>query len=371
MNSELYTQSIQAYLDLNGIAYNSAHGYLKLSDHDSCVVETKITPSHPYETFYWNSRGVGGNLSNFLTEYMGMEKKKMYSVLNEMAGKHIVNVHKPEVVKPFDPTAHNGVSGHTKVTNYLVNQRHLSKNTISALFKSDCLRQTKDGNALFGWHDNQRRMTGGDIQGTQIDHKRYGKRGTLKKILPSSETKSGFSFKTGGGKDVLAVFESPIDALSYYEMNRQRHDNRSVTYLSLNGAATKLKTIDNYIQTRCLEPKEIHLCFDTDRAGKTADLKFIKEHGLDTKNQVTINNQTAILKISRPQSGNKDWNEGLQNGQKRIITQTGSDFVKNFATTNRDQFMDIMNELSPVRKRKIAPSVKQPPSLQKRYVKQR
>ena len=45
---ELCRQSIQAYLDLKGIPYTQEDHYLRLKDHDSLVVDTRVTPSKPY-----------------------------------------------------------------------------------------------------------------------------------------------------------------------------------------------------------------------------------------------------------------------------------------------------------------------------------
>ena len=58
--------------------------------------------------------------------------------------------------------------------------------------------------------------------------------------------------------------ESPIDMLSYFQM----HGNQpgAKTFLSLNGAATKVNTVSNYI-TKFGVPDEIHLALDTDTAG--------------------------------------------------------------------------------------------------------
>ena len=59
----LANQSIRLYMDTTGIRYDVLSGgrYLKLIDHDSCIVDCRKTTNHPTETFYWNSRGVGGN----------------------------------------------------------------------------------------------------------------------------------------------------------------------------------------------------------------------------------------------------------------------------------------------------------------------
>ena len=81
---ELCRQSIQAYLDLKGIPYTQEDHYLRLKDHDSLVVDTRVTPSKPYETFYWNSRGVGGNLFHFLHQYEGLDGSTAMKTLEKI-----------------------------------------------------------------------------------------------------------------------------------------------------------------------------------------------------------------------------------------------------------------------------------------------
>ena len=54
----IFNQSIQKYLDIEGIPYAQEGHYLRLSDHDSLVVDTRISEKKPYETWFWNSRGV-------------------------------------------------------------------------------------------------------------------------------------------------------------------------------------------------------------------------------------------------------------------------------------------------------------------------
>lgn len=53
---KLSSQSIQKYLDLKGIGYTKNGNYLKLMDHDSLVIDTRITDQKKCETFFWNGR---------------------------------------------------------------------------------------------------------------------------------------------------------------------------------------------------------------------------------------------------------------------------------------------------------------------------
>lgn len=344
---KLSHQSIQQYLDQASIDYTTAGSYLRLVEHDSCIVDTRITENHTHETFNWNSRGVGGDLNNFLQVYVGMPREEAWNKLKEL---------RPELAKmpnkkpckevKYQPEKWSASSDTQKVTDYLVNIRCLESKTVEMLLKEDYVRQLGDGNCLFVWRSSLGKEIGSDIQGTTIDHKKYGKRGTLKKIVSGSQAHSGFNFQNGPGNGNLCVFESPVDAISYSEMGAGWIDQSNASYLSLNGAATKLQTIDEFVKDHGV-PKELHLCFDTDRAGKTAVLKYLKAHNTDTKGRVELNGHKVLLKIDRPNRQYKDWNESLQNGDKWAFSQSPRTFIRNINLQNHDELVSILNELSP------------------------
>ena len=52
-------------------------------DHDSLVIDTRITDQKKCETFFWNSKGIGGNLYQFMREYLGMESTDILKELKE------------------------------------------------------------------------------------------------------------------------------------------------------------------------------------------------------------------------------------------------------------------------------------------------
>lgn len=319
---ELCQQSIQNYLDIRKIGYEQQGAYLRLKDHDSLVVDTRITPGKKCETFYWNSQGVGGNLFNFLVSYEGMDKHQAIEQLKQLSPE-LVN-HKPRVVKtkPFSSRDWPASQQTQAVSNYLTKTRKLDPRLVQLLLKQGLVRQLKNGNAFFSWRDKNGKEVGGDVQGTVINHEKYGKRGTIKRIARGSQKNLGFHFNMHDPKgdnsiSKLYVFESPIDALSYFQMHgAKQRGNKS--FISLNGAGSKVKTIVQFMKQNGF-PNELHLAFDTDEAG-------VK--GAEKANELITNlgqaykvfNEMKVV-VDQPDASNKDWNEALQKGDYRLIQQ--------------------------------------------------
>lgn len=374
-------QSIQKYLDLKGIPYKyDDRNFIRLRDHDSLVIDIRSTSKKPYETFYWNSQGVGGNLYNFIKYYEGVEKSRdIMKILRNMSPElaHAKKHYAPIV--HYDPKRWQGVADHRQVTNYLVNQRKLDPNLVGALFKANLIRQLPNGNAYFVWRDTKGKEIGGDQQGTMIDHQHFGKRGTLKMIGKGSEPKAGFSFQKQNADNPsefkkLYVFESPVDALSHFNMNHNTKEN--MRYLSLNGAGSKLKTVDQFMLERG-DVGEVHLCLDTDEAGAKGVLKYVRDH--QTKGDVhdrlvnylthsiadspekpqfiaeakseyssfnRINDKYTRVFVDVPAAGNKDWNEALQKGEMKIQSMTPMEYVDRLKEKlGPKQFKEMVKEV--------------------------
>lgn len=131
-----------------------------------------------------------------------------------------------------------------------------------------------------------------------------------------NKTFKGFS--TGGDRGVwfskakptdkcIAIFESGIDALSYYQLK----DDGQTQYVSIGGQLGKSQT--NLIK-RIVEKnnqKIIKLCFDNDEAG----LKYITTILHDNK-------QAANFQIDIPSKNGHDWNDVLKESvmERKVLT---------------------------------------------------
>jgi hypothetical protein len=100
----------------------------------------------------------------------------------------------------------------------------------------------------------------------------------------------------GINSDTIYLFESPIDALSFININKESLNG---SYLSTNGDMM-INKVGNYIKEKCI--KNVYTCFDNDEAGdKFHDIIF---------NDIKKNNLNIIIIRKKPI--NKDFNEDLK-----------------------------------------------------------
>lgn len=329
---ELCNQSIQGYLDFKGIPYDQQGPYLRLKGHDSLVVDTRIGGSHTNETFFWNSQGIGGNLYHFLRNYENLDKAatiaELKAVAPQLSNRPMPNIQVTR--KPYQPEKWQASQGPRKVgqmLNYLQNVRKLDPVLVHALMERNLVRPLSNGDAFFAWVDNKGQEVGGDVQGTRINYDQFGKRGTRKMIARGSRSQWGFHFNVRDNRrkdlscDKLYLFESPIDALSFFQMNGLKvPEGGNRHFVSLNGAGAKVKTLLPYLAEYGI-PKEIHLGFDRDEAGINGIYKAV-----DLINQWNFRD-TVTVYVDQPATG-KDWNDALKAGDHRKQVQTFKEWAK-------------------------------------------
>jgi hypothetical protein len=240
-------------------------------NHDSLVID------NGKGQWFWNSKGVGGfSAIDFLMKVEGMDfrtavleltggedfsssRTKTQSVNDARAKLEIV-----EADKPFQlPAA--GASC-TRVINYLQN-RGISQNTIYKCINRGLLYESKNGNCVFVGRDNA------DGNKPKYAAER-STQSNVKKDIAGSDKRYGFCLPPNNPSSHLAVFESPIDALSHANLIGLAGTDWDGHRLSLGGVASK--ALDEFLSQHP-EITHIWLCLDKDKAGYDANNRIINE----------------------------------------------------------------------------------------------
>lgn len=310
----------------------TSHDQLKGVEHDSLV----IIPSK--NSWYWNSRSIGGKGGlSFIQDYVFADSKeergKKFVKAMKLLEKENVGECKVKELKrePFKFNKSQIDRNFNRAEAYLTEKRGLSPTLVNELHKQGIIEQDKFGNALFLWKDSaSNSIKGITKQGTCIDHNKFGKRGTLKRIEKNSEYGYGFSFDSfdvmqgKGSPENIRFFESSIDAMSYYNLNPKKLSN--TRFVSMDGL--KKEVVAHYINVTAGELakkgkklKSIAFGVDNDEAGNKFMEKMSK---LEAKNR---DGESISLKSAQPSKKyGKDWNDVLKyvRGlvQEKDLTQT-------------------------------------------------
>ena len=163
---------------------------------------------------------------------------------------------------------------------YLCQTRLLDREIISELAHEGLLYQDRRGNAVFLHKDENGKIVGAEIQGTNTE-KRY-------KGVAAGTSDSLFSV-TIGIPTKAYIFESAIDLLSFRQLANQQKIQNSVLVSMAGLKPNSLKTFSE-------RGLQLFACVDNDEAGRN----FISNNNLTQRNH--------ILK----EFGVKDFNELLQ-----------------------------------------------------------
>lgn len=256
-------------------------------EHDSLVINQKKN------IFHWNSQNISGDSIKFVQTFFNKTFPEAIQMLTGDNYKQNEGIYL-EAKEEFDYNIIHA-DNTEKVENYLINEREIDKIIVDALMKKGLIRQDSRGNCVFVWGATGR-VVGADLQGTAYS-KQFGKRGTFKQIMKNSEKNYGFNVSLGT-PTALYFFESPVDALSYWSMNKNLNNCRLI---SMNGLKeqTIVKMISQTYLSRGTFPIDgIFLCLDNDKAGhkffdKLKYVAFQTKDGQDIafKNLIANDNQ--------------------------------------------------------------------------------
>ncbi|GEK59419.1 hypothetical protein CHL76_12065 [Marinococcus halophilus] len=294
------TVGIMDYLDANGLEVkqqgNGQPPYYNLVENDSLVIQG--------EKYYWNSRQEGGyGAIHFAMTYHDLSFPDAVRRINEheyaLDRQPVQQVEK----EPFSYPSHYEVADTSNVRDYLVNDRKVDERVVDWCLNKDLIVQDRKDNCVMKWKDREGETIGADRQGTQPmeDGKHF------KGVVKSSAEDGGFAINVGKNIDKIALFESPIDALSYW--SEKKGDVQNTRLQSMSGL--KIQAVKRGLQDLQADGHKVTQVIsavDNDAAG---------EHFHDKLNDYI--NPDAIVD-HRP-TNTKDWNEerehGLQQDQKR------------------------------------------------------
>jgi hypothetical protein len=200
------------------------------------------------------------------------------------------------------------------IKNYLIRERKIDSRIINGLIEKYYLREDAYHQVIFYWGKHGTKV-GATVQGTTYNPEKYGARGRYKGIAKDSESGFGFNVQLGEKVERLYIFESPIDALSYWTLYRQL---TNAMLVSCDGV--KPQTVYNFINYlamnhhfedgEALERFQVFIGSDNDDAGRNFAQKLLATPIVRQQAPEYAHNRLFVM--NSPSRLFKDWNEELQ-----------------------------------------------------------
>jgi len=193
------------------------------NEHDSFVINQKNN------TWYWYSKDSGGDTISLVQTIKEVNFKEATNFL--LTGQFEKFNDKPIEKEAFHYYLEKlEQKNFDQATNYLMNERKLSLETIKDFLAAEGLAEAKHyfGDTIepvivFKTKDREGKITGASLQGIEKNFELHD-RGYLKRIMKNSDGLDGFTFDVGK-PERLVFFEAPIDLMSYYEIHKEQLSN--------------------------------------------------------------------------------------------------------------------------------------------------
>ena len=307
--------NLPEFLESQGFSLKKVGKEYILTEHDSLHIKDN-KPSERGKWFQF-SADEGGNNIQFVQKFMGLDFISAVELLSdENAILTKANYHsEPEAEPPLKrEIAVYDSKDISRVTSYLHGVRGLSAGSLARLIAERKLSQEeKTGNAVFKIFDENGLLVGAEKVGTSG--------GKFKSIEKGSA--SGYGFEIVRGNPINTYFfESAIDAVSFADLHPELEDYRLISMSGVKPSVVK-ETMKRYE----IQPKNIYICTDNDKAGNEFAEKLIAQY--------------PAMKRVTPQ-GAKDWNDILQ-GRIEKMKLYGNTYWQE-ATDNRDKTVAVMHE---------------------------
>jgi len=282
------------YLESKGEDFIKQGKYYRHSEHDSLIINEN-------GKWFWNSRNEGGfGAISFARTFYDYSFQNAVRDVNGQGITQTINKENEQINKPFEYPIQYEKETQNNALNYLSNERGISEETINNLIKADLIAEDKKDNCVFKWKDREtNEIVGADRQGTrEMEDGRY-----FKQIVSGSQADGGFQFDVGKPENLI-LFESPIDAISYYDL----HKSTNTRYKSMSGlkdrtAATSVKNLVKEVQENGRDFNKIIVAVDNDEAGNKFANKWVN---------MSNNSERHAPK-------NKDWNKDLTNYRQQEL----------------------------------------------------
>ncbi len=277
------------YLNSKGEGVVKQGKYYRHAEHDSLVF-------HENGKWFWNSRGEGGyGAISFARTFYEMSFQDAVRDVNNLniSRDFSKNLNKNKA-KKFVYPKHYEASTQQNIKQYLTKVRMIDERVVNSLIKNDYLAEDKLKNCVFKWKDSEGKIIGADRQGTVPIN---NNRGYFKQIVANSKEDGGFRVDVGK-PNKIALFESPIDAISYYELYRPTDIRlQSMSGLKDRTAVKAIKDLMLDCRARNIKAEKVILAVDNDKAGKEFTERWEK--------------YLSPVETHTPKF--KDWNMDLQN----------------------------------------------------------
>lgn len=287
-------------LNRMGVSLIKCSGKYSHAVHDSLKISE-------YKGWKWFSRDIGGNAIDYLMNGPDFNYSfhEAVTVIRQVMNLDNVPGIQPEIkkkvfiqedrkedtkedTKKFELPEKN--KENRRVSAYLNKSRGIDYEFINRCIKADILYESKDKhNAVFVGCDFEGRCKYACQRGTNTQIKFVGE---------VAESDKSYSFRMEGNTNVIRVFESPIDVLSYLTILKMRGHECKDTMLTLSGTA--LKALDTYIKESGKKIDTIVVCVDNDKAGVHCLEEIQEKYG----------EQYHIVE-NLPKCKGKDYNEKL------------------------------------------------------------
>lgn len=302
MGDRVNREEIERANDIHILDYLNSKGellirqgkYYRHADHDSLII-------HKNGKWFWNSKGQGGygSISFARTFYDFTFQEAVRDVNGLSINRSFTNNMNKEEAMDFVYPKHYETTTQKNVRQYLVNERMIDEKTVDFLIRNDYVAEDKLKNCVFKWKDSNGEIVGADRQGTvRMDTNR----GYFKQVLSNSKEDGGFKIDVGI-PNKIALFESPIDAISYLELHKPQDIRlQSMSGLKDRTAATAIKDLMKECREQNMEVEKVIFAVDNDKAGK----KFIKRW----------ENMLSVGIVHTPKY--KDWNIDLKQKKEKL-----------------------------------------------------